>query len=77
MERIRGAVVCHSLNRSPDLRETLVSCFGHSAFLQHIVADITEHLELLNAGQFVGIITLFHHVDHHTLAGDHWVSPLV
>ena len=58
MERVMEAVVCHFRNWSPDLRETLVSCLGHSTFLQHIVADVTEDLKLLNAIQGVGIVTL-------------------
>ena len=58
MERVREAVLCHSLNWSPDLSETLVSCLGHSTFFQHIVADVTEDLKLLNAIQGVGIVTL-------------------
>ena len=51
-----GAVPLPQL--SPDLRETLVSCLGHSTFLQHVIADIAEDLKLLNAGQGVGIVTL-------------------
>jgi len=58
------AVLCHFRNWSPDLRETLVSCFSHSTFLQHVVADIAEDLKLLNAGQGVGTVTIFHDFDH-------------
>ena len=52
------AVVCHFRNWSPDLRETLVSCLGHSTLFEHVVTDVTEDLKLLNAGQGVGIVTL-------------------
>ena len=71
MERVREVVVCHSLNWSPDLRETLVGCFGHSTFLQHIVADIAEDLKLLNAGQSVSILAVFHNFGHVCFGSDH------
>ena len=32
---------------SPDFGETLVGCFGHSTFFEHVVTDIAEDLELL------------------------------
>ena len=71
MERVREAVVCHSLNWSPDLRETLVSRFGHSTFLQHVVTDIAEDLKLLNASQGVGTVTIFHDFEHVCFGSDH------
>jgi len=43
---------------SPDLRETLVSCLGHSTFFEHVVANVAEDLKLLNAGQGISIVTL-------------------
>ena len=64
-------MVCHSLNWSPDLRETLVSCFSHSTFLQHVVADIAEDLKLLNASQGVGTVTIFHDFEHVCFGSDH------
>ena len=56
---------------SPDLRETLMSCFGHSTFLQHVVADIAEDLKLLNASQGVSTVTIFHDFEHVCFGSDH------
>ena len=71
MERVREAVVCHSLNWSPDLSPPLVVCFTDSAFLQHIVADTAEHFKFLSASQGVGTVTLRHDLDHLCFIGDH------
>ena len=65
------AVVCHFRNWSPDLRETLVSCLGHSTLFEHVVTDVTEDLKLLNAGQGVSILTFFHDLEHVCFVGDH------
>ena len=75
MERVREAVVCHSLNWSPDLRETFVSRLSHSTFLQHVIADIAEDLKLLNASQGVGTVTIFHDFEHVCFGSDHRVFP--
>ena len=53
------------------MSETLVSSFGHSAFLQHVVAHVDENLELLLSGELVGIITFFDDVEHHFLGSNH------
>ena len=51
--------------------EAFVCSFGHSAFLQHVIAYVDEDLELLLSGELVGIITFFDDVEHHFLGSDH------
>ena len=55
------AVVCHFRNWSPDLRETLVSYFGHSTFFEHVVTYFTEDLKLFFTGESVCVFAVFHH----------------
>ena len=56
---------------SENVGETSVSCFSHSTFLEHIVADIAEDLKLLNASQGVGTVTIFHDFEHVCFGSDH------
>ena len=56
--------------------ETLVCSFGHSTFLQHVVAHVDENLELLLSGELVGIIAFFDDVEHHFLGSNHRVGFL-
>ena len=39
------------------MSEAFVSCFGHSTFLQHVVAHVDKDLELLLSGELVIIVT--------------------
>ena len=63
--------VCHLLNWSPDLRETFVSCLGHSTLIQHVVTYFAEDLKLFLTGESIRIITFFHDADHVCFVGDH------
>ena len=57
---------------SENVGETFVSCFSHSTFLEHIVADIAEDLKLLFSCESICSIAIFDHVEHHFLGSNHW-----
>ena len=57
---------------SPDFGETLVSCFGHSTFFEHVVTHIAEDLKLFFTGESVSTIAIFHDLEHVCFVGDHW-----
>ena len=66
-KKITDCVKCSLCDSSPDLRETLVSCFGHSTFLEHVVTHIAEDLKLFFAGESVSTVATFHNAEHLTL----------
>ena len=57
---------------SPDLRETLVSCFGHSTFFQHVITHIAEDLKFFFTGESVCVFAVFYDLEHVCFVGDHW-----
>ena len=47
-----------------DIGVTLVLCFGDLSCVQHIIAHIAEHLELLNLGQCCTFTALTDRLDN-------------
>jgi hypothetical protein len=58
--------------QSPDFSETLVGCFGHSTFFEHVVTHIAEDLKLFFTGESVCVFAVFHDLEHVCFVGDHW-----